>query len=198
VILAAQLTILLIAPSFFSFYSDYAAAAASLVLAAAVHRGLAARLTRPARAIAAIVVTAAAAATLNQALIIRNSVAPFPGARLARSVQTTPCVMSDSPMALIELNTLSRGLAHGCPNWVDVTGRTYNVDKPAQRLPRAQNLRWQHDLRSYLLSGGAVIMIRAGTGASGVTLHQIDTHPVIDRAGRYTVYSTAPRELVLP
>jgi alpha-1,2-mannosyltransferase len=193
VILGAQLTVLMVAPSFFTFYSGYAAASASLVLAAATHRGFCGRFADPVRATAVVVAAAAAMSTLDQALSVRTSVEPFPGARLAASVRTVRCVMADSPMALIELDALSRGLAHGCPNWVDVTGRTYDVDRSTPPLGRAQNTRWQRDLRGYLLSGDALILIRAGTGASAATLDRISAHPVVARAGHYTVYSASRR-----
>ena len=197
VMLGAQLTVLCLAPSYFSFYSGFAAASASLVLAAATDLGPRHRTARAVRVLAAGVVVAALVGTLVQALVVRAAVSRFPGAHLAAAVRTTKCVMSDSPMALIELNALSRGLGRGCPNWVDVTGRTYDVDKPAGApVRRSQNLRWQRDLRRYLLSGGAVILIRSGTGASAQTKQVLSSDDVLATANGYTVYRT--RASVLP
>ena len=189
-VLVAQLVVLLAAPSFFTFYAGYVAASASLVLAAGTHRGFGNRTVVPIRAIALVLIAAAAAATINQAVVVRNAVQPFPAAQLAESVESSRCVMADSPMALIELNALSRGLAHGCPNWIDVTGRTYGVDRAP--VSRARNERWQHDLRRYLLRGDAVILIRAGTGASPATEREITGLTRLRRVGRYTVYRTSP------
>jgi hypothetical protein len=56
------------------------------------------------------------------------------------------------------LNVLSQDLAHGCPQWVDVSGRTYGVDRSPQHLPRSRNRRWQHDVVHYLLSGNAFVL----------------------------------------
>lgn len=98
--------------------------------------------------------------------------------------------MSDTPMALIELNALSRRLAAGCRNWIDVTGRTYGPDRPVGEIPaRLRNVRWQRDLTAYLRSGQAVIIARrTGTGVSGRTQQQISRDGVLVRADGQVVY----------
>ena len=192
-VLAAQLCVLLYAPSYFSFYADYAAAAAALVLAGAAGYRVESRQFRPFVAVAAAIVGTAASLTVVSVIPRGTAVARFPGQALAAGVEDTKCVMADSPMALIELNALSHDFAHGCANWVDVTGRTYGIDAPVGRfVSRPLNVRWQRDLRRYLLSGQAVILVRAGTGVSAATRAAIDAHPVLEQSDGYTVYRVRP------
>ena len=189
VVMAAQLVVLTYAPSYFTFYADYAAASASLVLAAAAGYRVGPRGARPFRAAAAAIVATAASMTIFALIPRGTAVARFPDHALAAGVAHTKCVMADSPMALIELDALSHDLAHGCPNWVDVTGRTYGVDAPVGKfVARPLNVRWQRDLRRYLLSGQAVILIRSGTGVSAATRAAIDAHSVLEQSHGYTVY----------
>jgi hypothetical protein len=194
-----QVAVLVSAPSWFSFYTDYAAPAAALTVAA----GIGALSARRAAAgsgwwdrAARYGWTVVAVAALETVLLVVtgrvNVVAPFPRVPLARAVTQTRCLMSDSAMALIQLNALSSGLEHRCPNWVDVTGKTYGPDKPASpAIPRRANARWQADLRAYLLSGDAVIIIRAdGTGLSRATTAAIRRGGVLAAAGGYVIYRT--------
>ena len=200
VLAVVQVGVLVSAPSWFSFYTDYLAPAAALTLAAGAYGAQRAaagrwRLDRAVRLAWAPVAVAA----LETALLVvsgrSNVVAPFPRAPLARAVADTRCLMSDSAMALIQLNALSRDLAHGCQNWVDVTGRTYGPDKPASPgVPRRANARWQADLRAYLLSGDAVIIVRAaGTGLSAATTAAVRQGGVLASAGGHAVYRTPRR-----
>jgi alpha-1,2-mannosyltransferase len=194
-----QGAVLVAAPSWFSFYTDYAAPAAALTLGAGIG-ALSAR-----RAASRHIwwdrygwLPVAVAAVETVLLVITgrsNVVAPFPRASLARAVTSTPCLMSDSAMALIQLNALSPGLAHGCQNWVDVTGKTYGPDKArSPTIPRRANAKWQDDVRTYLLSGDAVILVRVdGTGLSRATLAAIRQGGVLAAADGYTIYRT-PRE----
>jgi alpha-1,2-mannosyltransferase len=196
IIAVAQLLVLLAAPTYFSYYSGYLAAAVALVVAAGAH-GIRSnsRSGRLAPIVAVICVFLATAATAT-ALLTRpiKVVAPFPGAPLAQATAHVRCVVADSPMALIELNVLSRDLAAGCPNWVDVSGRTYDVDAPpnAKPLSRPANAKWQADLRRYLLSGNAMIIIRPATGYSAATRRLFARLPVMVRVGQYSVYQVPP------
>jgi alpha-1,2-mannosyltransferase len=196
-----EVAVLVSAPSWFSFYTDYAAPAAALTLAAGVG-ALSARhapaATRGRRAARYGWLPVAVVALETVLLIVTgrsNVVAPFPRASLARAVADTRCLMSDSAMALIQLDALSRSLAHGCRNWVDVTGRTYGPDKPASPgISRRNNARWQADLRAYLLSGDAVIVIRSeGTGLSQATTAAIRQGGVLAAADGQAVYRTPHR-----
>jgi hypothetical protein len=100
--------------------------------------------------------------------------------------------MADTPMILIQLDVLSRDLARDCPNWIDVTGRTYDVDAPPEHGPqgRVHNTRWQADLTRYLLSGDAAILFRAETGADATTVATLRSHPSLVSHGGVTVYRT--------
>jgi alpha-1,2-mannosyltransferase len=182
-IFAAQLLVLLIAPVFFTFYPGYVAASASLVVAAAGERH---RAFWPA---GLSVATAAVATATAFSFHLKHVSEPFPD-QLAAGLRSSRCVMADSPMALIELDVLSRNLSDGCPNWVDVSGRTYDVDRPPGKhwVSRPRNSRWQHDVRHYLLSGDAVIVIRDAAGLDANTLRAVDDHPVLEAADGYVVY----------
>jgi hypothetical protein len=104
-------------------------------------------------------------------------------------------MMSDSPMALIELNALDDSLADGCPDWVDVSGRTYAPDMAVRgldgrRLSRSANPRWQQAVRDYLLSGDAVILLRANdAGISPATQAAIESGEVLGRDRTHVIYS---------
>ena len=200
VLALAQGTLLMTAPSWFSFYADYLAPAAALSLAAAVSTSPAsfadARFSPRPRVIAWTPLIAATAVTCMFLIAGPNwATARFPSERLARAVDHTRCVMSDSPMGLILLNTLSRDLSHGCQNWVDVTGRTYGIDASSGvdggPGPRSKNPRWQRDLLRYLRSGNAVLLIRtAGTGISHSTLVTLHRAGALAAADGYVIYRT--------
>lgn len=190
VLLLVQLAVLLSAPSWFPYYCDYLAGALSITVAAA-----ATRTSRRGRLVTGGVggwLPTCAAATVTLVVLVAGTAAvpPLPGAaRLSRAVANVRCVMSDSPMGLIELNALSRGLANGCPNWIDVTGRTYGPDRSPEGRSRAQNHRWQRDLTRYLRSGDAVIIVRGhGTGVSKRTQAAISRDGVLAHDAGQTVY----------
>ena len=198
VLAVVQVAVLVTAPSWFSFYTDYVTPAAALTLAAAAG-ALSARPASAGRRIdrGALFGWAPVAVVAVETVLLvvtgrSHVVAPFPRAPLAHAATDIRCLMSDSSMALIQLNALSRGLANGCQNWVDVTGRTYGPAKAASpRIPRRANARWQADLRAYLLSGDAVIIVRAaGTGLSRATTAAIRQGGVLASAGRYAIYRT--------
>jgi hypothetical protein len=189
VLLGAQLAVLFAAPSWFPFYADYVSGALSISAAAAT------ALTAPwghqllRRTTGWLLSRAAAAVTLVVLGMGWGTANTLPGqAQLSRAVAGTRCVMSDSPMGLIEVNALSRGFADGCQDWVDVTGRTYGPDR-SRDLSRSQNPRWQADLTRYLRSGNAVLIVRrGGTGISRHTQAAISRDGVLARADGQTIY----------
>jgi hypothetical protein len=186
---AAQFAVLAAAPTYFAFYSGYPAAALSLVVAGASAAPGSCAAVRRLRGFVGGGLVIGAAGLTAVAVFARPLAAtsPFPGDRLADRVTGLRCVMADSPMALIELDVLSRDLSHHCANWVDVSGRTYDVDSEGNR-PRPDNIRWQRAVRRYLLSGNAVILIRPGTGLSTATRRAITNHRALVSADGYTVY----------
>lgn len=188
-IAVVQLGVLaVLSPTYFRFYSDFAAGALGLTLAAAAGSGIPSRLRLPGRLVAAGIVIAATVPTLIVLGQRPNGfVAPFPRKPLSAGAAGVRCLMADSPTALIELDALSRGLADHCPNWVDVTGRTYDIDASRTHLRRSANAGWQAALRTYLLSGDGVILIRGATGVSPALRRLIDSYRVVARSGGYTV-----------
>lgn len=200
-----QLAVLLAAPSWFAFYADFAAPALALSVATVAgasvvrpavfaHRPRAAR--RAAQVVWVPLVTVAAGTVLIFGLNRNHAVQRFPGALLAHDVSRVRCVQADSPMALIELNALSRDFSHRCHVWVDVTGRTYapgftEYYADGARVPRRANVTWQRDLRSYLMSGNAIVIIRApGTGLSPSTTAAIERGGVLASSHGVVVYRT--------
>ena len=193
VVLGAQVLALALAPSWFTFYADYLTPALAVSLALGVdgvrlgawRTVTAIRHPRVNRSttVAIAFVTALALAAPTWWVHVGT---PFPRARLSDAVAASPCVVADSPMALIELDALSRSFAPGCRDWVDVTGRTYGADR--MNTSRTRNTRWQRDVRDYLLSGNAFIVIRGGTGLSARTRAELRLRPVLTRAGPYVIY----------
>jgi hypothetical protein len=194
-----QGSVLAAAPSWFAFYADYLAPATALCVAAALVSRPAGRrklLSRLGRAAPGILLTLALLLTTSFLTGGENrSAIAFPGTRLADAVRDTRCVMSDSPMGLILLNALSRDLANGCRNWVDVTGRTYGIDAAVapdgRHLPRRDNAKWHHDLLAFERSGSAAIVVRrSGSGITPGMLAALRRGGVLARAGSETVYRT--------
>jgi hypothetical protein len=198
----AQAAVLVAAPSFLFFYLDFLTPAGALCVAAGATWRPAPRRRRldrvAARTVASAAVVVVVAVLLAPAVGLwygrGSSVGRFPSQQLASAVRHSRCVMSDSPMGLIILNSLSRNLANGCSNWVDVTGRTYAPDMAVQRpdgqrVPREANLVWQRALRDYLLSGDAVIIRRAAdSGMSPGTWEAIRSGGVLAAQDGQVVY----------
>jgi alpha-1,2-mannosyltransferase len=200
-LLLANGVVLVAAPSWFFSYANYLTPAAALCVATGatevrVDRREAGRfLTRACAAAGAAVIVLALVIPANRLWYGRSKThAALPSRQLASAVSDVRCVMSDSPMALIALNALDRSLANGCPNWIDVTGRTYASDMAVRgpdgrRVPRMANPRWQRALRDYLLSGDAVIIIRAkDAGVSPTTWEAILEGGVLATDGAHVIY----------
>jgi alpha-1,2-mannosyltransferase len=187
-LLVVQIIVLMASPTYFDYYAGYPAGALSLAVAAAAQPST--RRSLPRLRVAAPYLAAAVSGLLTLGALARQpGPTSFPGARLASSVSSVRCVMADDPMALISMDILSRDLARGCPDWVDVTGRTYDVDSPIdlKHPGRVENVRWQRDVSRYLRSGGAFILIRSATGLSTHTRARLDRYPAAVKVGGYTV-----------
>jgi hypothetical protein len=183
---AVQLVVLLIAPPWFPYYTDYLAVPVAMTIAAAAMRPA----ERRVGALAAWLPLVAAGTVTALVIGLATWVSmPFHGAEtLSSKVAHVRCVMSDSPMALIELNALSRGLAAGCPDWIDDTGVTYGADQAGGT--RSHDRRWQRAATHYLRSGGAVILFR-GPRAAGLDPHtrrEITENGLLDAAGGHRIY----------
>ena len=200
-LLVASGGVLLAAPSWFFSYVNYLTPAAALcvatgVAALGVVRREAGRAFTHACAVAGAGVVVLALAVPAKWLWYGGDMtrASLPSTQLASAVTDVRCVMSDSPMALIGLNALDRNLANGCPNWIDVTGRTYASDmvvrgQDGRRVSRIANPRWQRALRDYLLSGDAVIIVRAkDVGISPPTWDAILGGGILAADGAHVIY----------
>lgn len=187
--------VLLASPTYFTYYGCFAAAPIALTLGCALAPTGAAASSLWRRTGALSGVASLLLAFVITAAVLTSQPAsgePFPAAQLAAGVRGQRCVLSDSPQALIQLNVLSRDFDNGCPNWVDVSGRSYDVDSDGN-LARRNNPKWQRDILRYLLSGNALIVIRAQTGLSPSTLRVIAGLPVLARSGRYQLHASRPQ-----
>jgi hypothetical protein len=112
--------------------------------------------------------------------------------RLAAAVRHDRCVVSDSPAGLIELNRLDRGFSRGCPDWVDVTGKTYfGRDHTPQR--RGLDAPWQRDLVRYLRRGGGAFVVRAsGDGLTRWARHRLARGRLVLEEPGATLYQRRP------
>ena len=185
-VLVAQFVVLMVSPSYFNFYAGFLAGSLALTVAAAsepapAHWRLDQRVGLLAAGLAAVISLAAVPHS-------RKLVDPFPGRTFERATAGLRCVMTDSTSALILMNRLSDDLAHGCPNWIDVTGRTYfGVAK--DDAPRTDNANWQRVLQHYLLSGDAVVIARPdGTEPSAQTWRLIRANQPIARGDGFVLY----------
>jgi hypothetical protein len=205
-LLAAHVAVLLAAPSWFVSYANYLTPAAALCVATGadavgrLRRGTGAPIARACAVAGAAVVALAVVVPANRLWFGRGEAhASLPSGQLAAAVADVRCVVSDTPMALIGLNALDRSLANGCPNWVDVTGRTYAPDMEVRgpdgrSVPRIANRRWQRALRDYLLSGDAVILMRArDAGVSPATWDAVRGGGILATDGTHVVYQVRGR-----
>jgi hypothetical protein len=197
VVAVCQTLLLLRAPSWFPFYADYLAPSAALCLAAAVGPAGSRerRWVRPlAVAVPGLCAVIAASATLTYLLGGKDgAVWPAPTTSLVADASQVRCVMSNSPMGLILIDSLSRDLRNGCTNWVDVTGRSYGIG-PAPSSRGAEHLTWQQWqplLRSYLFSGQAVVLVTdSGAQLAVPTRTALARSGVLGRAGGDVIYRT--------
>jgi hypothetical protein len=205
-LLVASGGVLVAAPSWFFSYFDYVTPAAALCVATgAAAVGV---LRRETGRLFAHACAGAGAVVVVLALVIPatrlwygsgKARASLPSSQLASAVTNVRCVMSDSPMALIGLKALHRNLANGCANWIDVTGRTYGSDmdvrgQDGRRVSRVANPRWQRALRDYLLSGDAVIIMRAkDVGIGPTTREAILAGGILATDGTHVIYRVQGR-----
>jgi alpha-1,2-mannosyltransferase len=196
-LVVAQLAVLLLSPPFYAFYSDYLAVPAALVVAGAATACLVRGRARAGRSLAAWVpVAAALALTVGVLSTTPAQVTKFAHrAQMAGAARRARCVVSNTPMALIDLDALTRSFAPGCADRVDVTAAAFGVVNPSDRvLPHHPNRVWHADLYRYLTSGNAVIIVGARWISLGAAdLARIDRHPVLASNGPDTLYATPGR-----
>jgi hypothetical protein len=200
VLLVTQLGVLIAAPTYFPFYNDFFAAPLAIVVAAAVHvvvarvPGSVQRRAKPV-VVTALIAAVVAGAAATAIYLPEQTVLPFPR-RLTHAVTASHCVMTDSPIVLIELDVLTRDLRNGCPNWVDVSGRARGRDARyghGQNIDRTRNPKWQRDLTRYLYSGDTLILYRTNaTGIGSDLRRKLAATPTLAEDGGLIVYCTQP------
>jgi alpha-1,2-mannosyltransferase len=120
----------------------------------------------------------------------------FAGPQLRTQVAGLPgCITSDDPMALIQMDVLTRNVDRGCRFVVDLGGRSYDRSSPEWgAVSRARNRPWQAYALRYLRSGSYSISVRfwAGQGYSRATAEKISRWPVAVRADRWVVRVPQP------
>jgi hypothetical protein len=195
-IVVAQVVVLMLSPSFFPFYLDFLAPALAIVVAGAAH-GVRhrARDRLATGAVGALVAAAACVTTIGLLLRPVGFIEPFPTDELADTLPHVRCVMAISPMALVELDALSSDLRHHCPQWVDATGRTYAMDAlhGPHYVLRRYNGKWQTDVRRYLTSGGAFVLVGDSGSLDARTLDQVRENRLLTRDGPVSLYEVALR-----
>jgi alpha-1,2-mannosyltransferase len=210
-LLGVEVLVLVLSPSFFSYYNAFAGTGLALVVACVVawiparpasnpetcvpdslHRLLAIPL-----ALATILALLASFKADSYAVLS----APFPAAALRRTASASWCVTSDSPDALILTDVLSRDLQRDCEVPVDLSGLTYDRDALPLRadrtaVPRSQNAAWQRDLSDYLLSGQSIFVLRsADDGANGAAVRHLRLLPGQSKGAGFELLgnSSSPR-----
>jgi alpha-1,2-mannosyltransferase len=197
-LLITHASMLALAPVWFLHYAGAIAAPLVLVLGG----GLAIALMKvgtvriswlpPALATLAVIAVMLSALPLTQLRLGRT----FPARAAAAAVADLPgCVVTDFPMALIQMNLLRRNLARGCRYEVDLSGASYHLEAGAdEEQPRARNHVWQAYALDYLRSGDASIIVRfsSGVGFSQKTARIVRSWPKIGRAGPYAIREPQP------
>jgi hypothetical protein len=144
----AALATLLLSPSWFEQYADFAAAPVALCAAAAAQ-------SLPDRLRLAGWLPAVGAAAVTAAVLMPGN---YPATvwwgppAMTAAAQDTHCVTSDTPAGLIALDVLDRDLAAGCTVWVDPIGRAL-LDFHEAGPTLATNTVWQQEMVRYLRSG---------------------------------------------
>jgi hypothetical protein len=112
---------------------------------------------------------------------------------MVRDAATARCVQATSPMPLILLDALSRDLQNGCPQWVDVSGRTYSIDRGQHYVDRSVNQRWQRDILAYLLAGQQYVLVdTVREGLNARTMAILRKGPVIARSPSFALQRRVP------
>lgn len=211
-LLVTSLTVLVLSPTYYTYYAAFAAPFLALTVAGAAwfctfgRRRSARRGSRlghaPARVLAVglacVFVLGGIIATSYDSVVA--PLQPFPTGPLRAAVAASRCVTSDSPDALILTDVFTRNLERGCRAPVDLSGLTYDtVALPLRpngtEVPRQDNVRWQHYLHRYLLSGQTIfLMRRPDDGLDLRTLQEIRTWPTLEHEPGFAVRTrvTAP------
>jgi hypothetical protein len=205
VIFAAQFAEVLTAPTYYPFYADCIVPALCLAAGAALHAlSVRYRLTnRSVSALAGALVLLAAVPLIRvevthapgETVAAEDETFAPPGSEMIRKAATVRCVQATSPLPLILLNVLSHDLRNGCPQWVDVSGRTYSVDRGRRHVSRFVNEIWQRDILAYLLAGQQYVLVdTVREGLNSRTMAILRQGPVIARSPSFVLQRRIPQQ----
>jgi hypothetical protein len=94
--------------------------------------------------------------------------------------------MPNDPALPAALDVLATDLSHGCRQWPDVTGATYDrVFFRSMGARCAANPVGQGDVLAYLRSGDAVILGPEGTGRSAASPAALASGPILAEHGHW-------------
>lgn len=187
VLFAVEAAILLVHPVFFGHYKAWIAPAGALSIGAAAATIIGWLEARGRWA--GVGAHAAVGLTLGLMLIgagIQRTGARFPVTTLDAELAGARCVAADSPILLIETDTLSRDLAAHCPLKLDPSGTSYDVDATIRPdTPRSKRPQYQQTMASYYASGDAALFQRLSSdGLSAQTWALIRRRlPIDSKAG---------------
>lgn len=186
-LLGLQAALLLVLPPF-HHYAGWLAPAGAVAIGGSFDT-LAARFPRAGRASSVVVVLY----SIGLAVLLFGSVARPAGEsididRLKGAIAGARCVAADSPVLLIETDTLQRNLRNGCPLILDPTGMSLDLDRgsPPTRLKKPE---YQRAMEAYYGGSDAAMFRRPGSdGLSPETWAAIRAlHPVMIRSGPVTI-----------
>ncbi|WP_028050064.1 glycosyltransferase 87 family protein [Cellulomonas sp. URHD0024] len=156
VMLAAQGSVVLLAPTYLPSYAAFCAPALVLVVAAGVA-------AVPDRTRVPVAVLVCVPLALVVGAFRPSTLVDFPTAAMAARLPDG-CIQADAPAALALLDVLSRDLDEGCDVAVDLSGQTLDAggtDPSGASVDRIDNRPWQLNARTYLMSGEAMVLARA-------------------------------------
>jgi alpha-1,2-mannosyltransferase len=184
-VLAGNLAVLIVSPSFFGHYAALTAAPAAIVVGIAAGKLAAPSWARVVGTVTFVVLLCAFVASgVRIASTPQGKV--FPRSVLATAAPAG-CVTSDDPGALIQMNRLSTDFRAGCRVAIDVTGADYDWlhrDYPdGKPVLRGDNDAFQQYLYDYLVSGNSFVIVRPkGDAISPAVWRAIARRPVLARS----------------
>jgi alpha-1,2-mannosyltransferase len=170
ILLAAQVAVLEVTPSFYLHYPGWAAPVAVLSIgAAAVDAASAFRVIRRAP-LRRMVIGAAAALVIGALLFesLRWRVGThIMTARIRADVAGAHCVTADSPALLIEIGMLRKVIERGCPLLISPFGVMQDTDRDLKGAARTASNRveYQRAMANYYGSSDAALFMRLGSDA---------------------------------
>jgi hypothetical protein len=201
VLLIAQMTYLLLAPTFYSHYSAWIAPAAAIILgtAAAVAIGAAARYR------SVVGVARVGYLGIIAALVIgipRHQGVVLQGAGIARDLDGAHCVSADAPDLLVVTSRLRRDIDDRCQLVVDPTGLSYETDRGHLSPGSVAEARlhapgYQVAMEEYYDDSNAAMFTRdSADGLTAATREEIsDELPVVVQQGSVTIMLPGPTTL---